>query len=110
MLDSSFVGFDCDKCEKSFPTKFHLEFHNCKSPYKYPCHVCEFNGLSVLEILTHINEDHYKCKSCYHFSVTEEDLAMHTQVAHMEAKIDIPLKDQNVVQCDKCAYKYRLNF
>ena len=99
----------CEKCEKTYQTKFHLEFHNCKSPYKYPCHICEFIGLSVLEILSHINDDHYKCESCNHFSNTKEDLEKHIQLIHKETKIEIAWEDQNVVQCDQCAYKCRLN-
>ena len=102
-------GLDCDKCEKTFPTKFHHEFHKCKSPYKYPCHICEFSGLSVLEILSHINDDHFKCRSCNHISNTKEDLDVHIQLIHKDTKIDIALKDQNALQCDQCAYKCRLN-
>ena len=34
---------------------------------------------------------------------------MHVQVMHRETKIDIALQDQNVVQCDQCTYKCRLN-
>ena len=90
-------GLDCDKCEKTFPTKFHHEFHKCKSPYKYPCHICEFSGLSVLEILSHINDDHFKCKSCNHISNTKEDLDVHIQLIHKDTKIDIALKDQNAL-------------
>ena len=74
---------DCEKCEQTFPTSLHLEFHICKPAYKYPCHVCEFMGLSVLEVLTHLNEDHVKCLKCNHMSKTKKgsrpasDLILH---------------------------------
>ena len=69
--------YDCRKCEQVFPTSLHLEYHICKPTYKYPCHVCEFMGLSVLEVLTHLNEDHVKCLKCNHMSKTKKDLDQH---------------------------------
>ena len=99
----------CEKCEQEFLSSLHLDYHHCKPQFKYPCHVCQFMGLSVVEVLTHLNEDHVKCHTCNHIANTEKDLNEHIQLIHKKVAIEITSNEKVQIKCEQCDYKCNLN-
>ena len=71
-----------------------MKYHTCPPKFKYACTKCSFHGLNFDELLTHVKESHFKCKSCEYISDTKDDLINHNQVIHKILKVVLGAKDR----------------
>ena len=107
----------CEYCEKTFKNLFVKRYHNCTQETKYKCPKCEFMAVTLDEHLTHIEEKHQKtennqslkCDLCEFIASSKESINCHKHTMHKKVQVDIKVKDQVEISCDKCEYKCRFN-
>ena len=82
----------CESCENTFPTLFHVRYHTCTPQFKYPCDKCEFKALSISELLTHVEQTHTKalvqCTYCEFKAKDAADLKTHIVTKHEDSAIN----------------------
>ena len=91
--------------------KAHLEGHN--KQHTFNCVKCEETFCTDLEHEWHIETVHYQqifsCEKCKFHSQTENELNMHFQTTHMITKVVVGSDNQELVGCNVCEYKCKLN-
>ena len=58
---------------------------------------------------THVTLLDIKCEKCDFVTTNKEEIKVHMQTTHSDIKVDLRIEDQNVIICDECGYKCRLN-
>ena len=108
----------CDKCEDTFlPALFLSGYHICGPDFIYPCQSCSFVAIDLDEIFSHVEENHtspvskslFKCNNCDYTTINKKTFNSHQQTNHKNLKVNIEVKDQVDIHCDKCEYTCKLN-
>ena len=83
----------CEQCDQRFETQEDLDSHLINAH--------DENDSQQI--------NSYKCSKCDFDSVRLEELNVHIQFNHMSIEVNILPEEQNVIQCQQCDYKCRLN-
>ena len=58
---------------------------------------------------THVTSLEVNCQKCDFITMNKDEIKEHIQTIHSEIKVNLKIEDQNVISCDECDYKCRLN-
>ena len=116
--------FGCDRCEQQFSYSFLLKEHTCQPLFKYPCEMCTFIAVGLIEILEHMDKVHktknlVQCPHCDFKAQHNQDLDFHITEKHDQLADDTvnineeksqkseeePNKANGTgIKCDKCDF------
>ena len=111
------ASYECDRCEKQFKHAFLLKNHTCIPAFKYPCQVCTFVAISVIELLEHMNGVHSKksipsknpecvtCPFCKLKAKNLDELKTHFEHIHTKKNEQDDIQIRESLNCPKCSFK-----
>ena len=75
------------------------------------CNQCDYAATSTRNLEDHKKTAHVsvQCNQCDYAATSTRNLEDHKKTVHMKPFVNITLSEQEVIKCNKCEFKCRLN-